>query len=58
MAGAIKEAVIDDVNEADHIETEEDSFAESIIKGLHDFKEGRITRFKNVEEMADHLRKL
>jgi hypothetical protein len=58
MAGAIKEAVIDDVNEADHIETEEDSFAEGIIKGLHDFKEGRITRFKNVEEMADHLRKL
>lgn len=58
MAGATRDAVIEDANEADHIETEEDSFAEGIIKGLHDFKEGRITRFKNVEEMSDYLRNL
>jgi hypothetical protein len=32
-----------------HIEPEEDSFAEGIIKGLQDFKEGRITRFKDAE---------
>jgi hypothetical protein len=58
MAGAIREAVIEDTNEADHVETKEDSFAEGIIKGLQDFKEGRITRFNNAEEMADHLRNL
>lgn len=39
-------------------EPEEDSFAEGIIKGLQDFKEGRVTRFKNAEELADHLRNL
>jgi len=58
MAGATRDAVIEDANEAHHIETEEDSFAEGIIKGLQDFKEGRITRFKNVDEMADYLRNL
>jgi hypothetical protein len=31
------------------LEPEEDSFAEGIIKGLQDFKEGRITRFKDAE---------
>ncbi len=41
-----------------HPEPEEDGFAEGIIKGLQDFKEGRITRFKNAEEMADYLRNL
>jgi hypothetical protein len=39
-------------------ESEEESFAEGIIKGLQDFEEGRITRFKDAEEMADYLRKL
>jgi hypothetical protein len=39
-------------------ETEEDSFAEGIIKGLQDFKEGRATRFKNADELADYLRNL
>jgi len=38
MAGATSEAVIEDAKEADHTETKEDSFAEGIIKGLHDFK--------------------
>ena len=37
---------------------EEESFAEGIIKGLRDFKDGRITRFKNDEELADYLRNL
>jgi hypothetical protein len=41
-----------------HAEPEEDSFAEGIVKGLQDFKEGRVTRFKNAEEMADYLRNL
>jgi len=40
------------------VEPDEDSFAEGIIKGLQDFKEGRVTRFKNAEEMADYLRNL
>ena len=39
-------------------ETEEDSFAEGIIKGLHDFKEGRFTRLKTPEELAEHFRNL
>lgn len=58
MAGATREAVIDDANEDDHTETEEDSFAEGIIKGLHDFKEGRFTRLKSPEELAEHFRNL
>jgi len=41
-----------------HIESEEDSFAEGIIKGLQDFKEGRFTRHKTPEELADYLRSL
>ncbi len=41
-----------------HPEPEEDSFAEGIIKGLQDFKEGRVTRFKDAEELADYLRNL
>lgn len=41
-----------------HAEPEEDSFAEGIIKGLQDFKEGRVTRFKGADELADHLRQL
>lgn len=40
------------------VEPDEDSFAEGIIKSLQDFKEGRVTRFKNAEEMADYLRNL
>jgi len=35
-----------------------DSFAEGIIKGLQDFKEGRITRLKDADELAIHLRNL
>lgn len=58
MAGATREAVIEDANKADHTETEEDSFAESIIKGVHDFKEGRFTRLKTPEELAEHFRNL
>lgn len=58
MAGATREIVIEDANEADHTETKEDSFAEGIIKGLHDFKEGRFTRLKTPEEMAEHFRNL
>ncbi len=41
-----------------HAEPEEDSFAEGIIKGLQDLKEGRVRRFKDAEELADHLRNL
>ena len=41
-----------------HAEPEEDSFAEGIIEGLQDFKEGRVRRFKDAEELADHLRNL
>lgn len=58
MAGATREAVIKDAKEADNIETKEDSFAEGIIKGLHDFKEDRFTRLKTPEELAEHLRSL
>ena len=58
MVGATREIVIEDANEADHTETKEDSFAEGIIKGLHDFKEGRFTRLKTPEEMAEHFRNL
>lgn len=39
-------------------EPDEDSFAEGIIKGLQDYKEGRVTRFKDAEELGDYLRKL
>ena len=41
-----------------HAEPEEDSIAEGIIKGLQDFKEGRFTRLKTPEELAEHLRNL
>lgn len=41
-----------------HSEPEGDSFAEGIIEGLQDFKEGRIRRFKDAEELADYLRNL
>lgn len=58
MAGATREDVIDDANEADHTETKEDSFAEGIIKGLRDFKEGRFTCLKTPEELAEHFRNL
>ena len=58
MAGATREAVIEDANEADHTETKEDSFAEGIIRGLHDSKEGRFTRLKTPEELAEHFRNL
>jgi hypothetical protein len=58
MAGATRESFIEDANEADHTETKEDSFAEGIIKGLHDFKEGRFTHLKSPEELAEHFRNL
>ena len=35
-----------------------DDIATGIIKGLKDFKEGRITRLKNVDELAEHFRSL
>lgn len=41
-----------------HAEPEEGSFAEGIIKGLQDLKEGRVRRFKDAEELANHLRNL
>ena len=41
-----------------HTEPEEAGIATGIIKGLKDFKEGRITRFKNDAELAEHLRNL
>ena len=40
------------------VEPDEDSFAEGIIKGLQDFKEGRFTRLKTPEELAEHFRNL
>lgn len=55
MAGAKEKAVIQDPNRKT---AQEDSFAEGIIKGLQDFKEGRINRFKDADELADHLRNL
>ncbi len=58
MSGATREIVIEDANEAGHNETKGDSFAEGIIKGLHDFKEGRFTRLKTPEELAEHFRNL
>jgi hypothetical protein len=36
----------------------EDDIATGIIKGLQDFKEGRFTRLKTPEELAEHLRNL
>lgn len=36
----------------------EDDIATGIIKGLKDFKEGRITHLKNVDELAEHFRSL
>jgi hypothetical protein len=54
MSAAVKAPKL----KSSHPEPEEDSFAEGIIKGLQDFKEGRINRFKNAEELADHLRNL
>ena len=41
-----------------HVEPDEDSFAEGIIKGLLDYKEGRMKRFKDAEELTDYLRNL
>ncbi len=41
-----------------HIEPEEDDIATGIIKGLLDFKDGRFTRLKNAEELAEHFRSL
>ena len=41
-----------------HAEPDEDSFAGGIIKGLQDFKEGRVKRFKDAEELTDYLRNL
>ncbi|HNY34581.1 MAG TPA: hypothetical protein PKK68_07975 [Methanothrix soehngenii] len=58
MGGATREAIVKDANDAEHIETEDDGFAEGIIKGLHDFKEGRFTRLKTLEELAEHFRNL
>ena len=58
MAGATREAVIEDAKEANHAEIKEDSFAEGIIRGLHDFKGGRFTRLKTPEELAEHFRNL
>jgi hypothetical protein len=55
MAGAKEKAIIQDANRKT---AREDSFAEGIIKGLQDFKEGRVTRFKNADELADYLRNL
>jgi hypothetical protein len=37
---------------------EEDDIATGIIKGLRDFKEGRSTRLKNADELAEHFRSL
>jgi len=37
---------------------EEDDIATGIIKGLEDFKEGRFTRLKNADELAEHFRNL
>ena len=37
---------------------EEDDIATGIIKGLRDFKEGRFTRLKNADELAEHFRNL
>ncbi|MBN1234651.1 MAG: hypothetical protein JW999_01220 [Methanotrichaceae archaeon] len=39
-------------------ESEEDDIATGIIKGLKDFKEGRFTRLKNADELADHFQNL
>jgi hypothetical protein len=39
-------------------ESEEDDIATGIIKGLRDFKEGRLTRFKNADDLAEHFRNL
>jgi hypothetical protein len=55
MAGASENVAIQGGNREP---PQEDSFAEGIIKGLQDFKEGRITRFKDADELADHLRNL
>ncbi len=55
MAGASENVPIQDDNRQP---PKGDSFSEGIIKGLQDFKEGRITRFKDADELADHLRNL
>jgi hypothetical protein len=34
---------------------EEDDIATGIIKGLKDYKEGRFTRLKNADELAEHF---
>jgi len=39
-------------------EPDEDDIATGIIKGLQDFKEGRVTRFKNADDLAEHFRSL
>ena len=55
MAGASENVAIQDEEPEP---SKADSFAEGIIKGLQDFKEGRISRFKDADELADHLRNL
>ena len=55
MAGASENVAIQDEKPEP---SKADSFAEGIIKGLQDFKEGRITRFKDADELADNLRNL
>ena len=52
MAGASEDVAIQDEKPEP---SKADSFAEGIIKGLQDFKEGRITRLKDADELADHL---
>ncbi len=41
-----------------HIEPDEDDIATGIIKGLQDFKKGRVTRFKDKDDLAEHFRNL
>jgi hypothetical protein len=40
-----------------HTESQDD-IGTGIIKGLKDFKEGRFTRLKNADELAEHFRNL
>jgi hypothetical protein len=39
-------------------EHENEDIATDIIEGLKDFKDGRFTRLKNADELAEHFRKL
>jgi len=52
MAGASENVAIQDEKPEP---SKADSFAEGIIKGLQDFKEGRIARLKDADELAIHL---